>query len=395
MYKSTYLAVRIHTEDEALNFQPEGNADIMLWLIDVYDIGQSEKCAKAVRNLILDKYHELHETVPGLLPRWTKGMMAWVTYLNALVPCYDYDEQWVIDNHFMIEKNPENWSVETMLTALDAIALRWKSAYTLNVPKLQKYLHCIWSCAKKWTMHLHPQVDRGLYEKDMMKIHPQSVLACMSRFFWFNKTLHLHHTYVRQDMSVPSNPFFETELRHFVLRKFRDQLLDSLWDHVTNYGDHEIATHDQLGERMSTYSVLYKRHPVCLLQRAQHSILYDDPNVVRGKFQNVTDLKLIQMYFQNNFKVDFLKFFVCFERNHCKHEEAVRESTVPLLVESFRKYSVVHKGEAYGFGTVEEVFPIWLKFAEKPYGIDLTDLRQKFFSSSSASAQSTIYELSV
>ena len=101
------------------------------------------------------------------------------------------------------------------------------------------------------------------------------------------------------------------------------------------------------------------------------------------------------MYFQNNFKVDFLKFFVCFERNHCKHEKAVRESTVPLLVESFRKYSVVHKGEAYGFGTVEEVFPIWLKFAEKPYGMDLTDLRQKFFSSSSASAQSTIYELSV
>lgn len=395
MYKSTYLAVRIHTEEEAMRIEPEGNADTLLWLIDVYDLGQSETCAKAVKKLILSKYHELHEQVPGILQRWTKGMMAWVTYLNALVPCYDYDEEWVRANHFMIEKDPKNWSVETMLTALDALAIRWTTAYTLDVQKLQQYLHCIWSCAKKWTMHLHPEVDRGLHENDMMKVHPQTVLACLSRFFWFNKTLNLYHKYTRKEMSVESNPFFEQELRHFVLRKFRDQLLTSLWDHVAYYGDHEIAAHDQLGEKMSTYSVLYKRQPVCLLQRAQHSILYDDPKVVRKKFQNVTDLKLILMYFQNNFKVDFLKFFVCFERNHAKHEQAVRESIVPIIVETFRKYSVVHKGEAYGFGTIEDVFPIWLQFAKKPYGLDLTDLREKFFGETTVTAQGTIYELNV
>ena len=116
MYKSTYLAVRIHTEDEALRIQPDGDTDTFLWLIDVYDLGQSAKCAKAVGRLILDKYHKLHERVPGMLPRWTKGMMAWTTYLNALVPCYEYDEEWVVRNHFMIERNPEsfvpfiNWS---------------------------------------------------------------------------------------------------------------------------------------------------------------------------------------------------------------------------------------------------------------------------------------------
>ena len=395
MYKSTYLAVRIHTGEEALRIQPEGNADTLLWLIDVYDIGENEQCAAAVKKLIMNKYHELHERVPGILPRWTKGMMAWVTYLNALTPCYEYDEDWVRENHFMIEKEPENWSVETMLTALDAIAIRWKHAYTLDVAKLQQYLHCIWSCAKKWTMHLHPHVDRGLHEKDMMKIHPQTVLACMSRFFWFNKTMTLYHKYERIEKSVPCNPFFKHELRHFVLRKFRDQLLSSLWDHLSNYGDLEIASHDQLGERMSTYSVLYKRHPVCLLQRAQKSILYDEPAVVREKFQNVTDIKLIQMYFQNNFKVDFIKYFICFERNHCKHEQAVRESAVPILLESFRKYSVVYKGRAYGFGTIAEVFPVWLTFAEKPHGLDLTDLKDKFFGESAVSAQGSIYELSV
>lgn len=395
MYKSTYLAVRIHTEDEALRIQPEGDTDTFLWLIDVYDLGQSAKCAKAVARLILDKYHKLHERVPGMLPRWTKGMMAWTTYLNALVPCYEYDEEWVVRNHFMIDRDPASWSVETMMTALDALAIRWNSAYALDRDKLQQYLHCIWSCAKKWTMHLHEKVEPGLHEGDMMKVHPKVVLACLSRFFWFNKTLDMYASYDREQMAVPCNPFFDHELRHFVLRKFRDQLLDSLWDHLSYPGDLEIAAHDQLGDKMSTYSALYKRHPVCLLQRAQKNMLYDEPKEVRRKFQNVTDIKIVQAYFQNNFKMDFAKFFMCYERNHCKHEEAVRESSVPLVVESFRRYSVVHEGKAYGFGTFAEAFPIWLKFAQKPYRIDLTDLKHAFFGEVAASAQSTIYELDV
>tara|TARA_B100000683_G_scaffold123625_2_gene121196 strand:- start:5202 stop:6395 length:1194 start_codon:yes stop_codon:yes gene_type:complete len=395
MYKSTYLAVRVHTEDEALRIEPSGNTDTMLWLIDVYDLGQSAKCAEAVKRLILRDYHALHERVPGMLPRWTKGMMAWVTYLNALVPCYDYDEQWVVRNHFMIQKNPENWSVETMLTALDALAIRWTKAHALDRDKLQQYLHCVWSCAKKWTMHLHEKVEPGLHEGDMMKVHPRVVLACLSRFFWFNKTLDLHAAYPRETIKVKYNNFFERELRHFVLRKFRDQLLNTLWDHLSHPGDLEIASHDQLGDNISTYSALYKRQPVCLLQKAQKSMLFDEPEEVRRKYPNPTDIKIVQTYFQNTFKMDFAKFFVCFERNHCKHERAVRESAVPIIVESFRKYSVVHNGKAYGFGSFADAFAIWLKFANKPYRLDLTELREKMFGESTASAQSTIYELDV
>ena len=394
MYKSTYLAVRIHTEDEALRIEPSGDTDIFLWLIDVYDLGQSAKCAEAVKRLILSKYHALHERVPGMLPRWTKGMMAWVTYLNALVPCYEYDEDWVVRNHFMIQKNPENWSVETMLTALDALAIRWTKAHALDRDKLQQYLHCIWSCAKKWTMHLHEKVEPGLHEGDMMKVHPRVVLACLSRFFWFNKTLDMHAAYQRHEMRVECNPFFEHELRHFVLRKFRDQLLDALWHHVSNPETWRSRRTTSWGTR-SRSTRRSTKTPVCLLQRAQKSVLYDDPKEVRRKFQNVTDIKIVQTYFQNNFKMDFKKYFMCFERNHCKHEKAVRESAVPIIVESFRKYSVVHGGKAYGFGAFADVFPIWLKFADKPYRMDLSDLKDKFFGETVASAQSTIYELDV
>ena len=56
---------------------------------------------------------------------------------------------------------------------------------------------------------------------------------------------------------------------------------------------------------------------------------------------------------------------------------------------------MVHNGKAYGFGTFADVFPVWLKFANKPYRMDLADLKDKFFGESVASAQSTIYELDV
>ena len=395
MYQSTYLSVRVHTEDESLSIEPENVVDTMLWLIDVYDLGESAKCAQAVRNLILKQYHTLHERVPGMLPRWNKGMMAWVTYLNALVPSYEHDEDWVIQNNFMIKKNPSRWTVTDMLTTLDAIAMRWKKAHLLDRKKLQQYLHCIWSCAKKYTMHLHPNIEQGLVEGDMMKMHPKQIMACYSRFYWFNKTLSMHDLYKRQDMRKPCNDFFQHELRHFILRKFRDELLTDVWNTVPFLGDKEIAGHDSLGESISTYSAVYKRHPVCILQRIQQRVLYEDPKVVRQHHQDAVDLKIIQTYFQNNHKIDFKKFFLCTETNHPKHVKAVKESVVPIIVESFGKYSVVHEGQAYCHGTVEDVFPVWVHFAEKPHGLNIADLKHKMFSEQKRTVQGSIYELSV
>jgi len=395
MYQSTYLSVRVHTEDEALSIEPNNIVDIMLWLIDVYDLGESPKCTQAVQNLILKRFDVLYERVPGLLPRWTKGMMAWVTYLNALVPDYTHDEDWVIRHHFMIKKQPETWTVEDMLTSLDAISMRWRNAHKLDRKKLQQYLKCIWSCAKKYTMHLHPYLNDGLKEGKLMKIHPKQIMACFSRFYWFNKTLQMHDTYKRQDMKKKCNNFFETELRHFILRKFRDELLTDVWNTVPFVGDKEIAGHDSLGEDISTYSAIYKRHPVCILQRIQQRVLYEEPSDVRKYHKDAVDLKIIQTFFQNNHKIDFKKFFFCSESNHPKHEKAVRESAVPIILESFKKYSVIHLGKAYCHGSIEEVFPVWVHLAEKPHGLNISDLKHKLFSEQIKTTHGSIYELSV
>jgi len=396
MYKSTYLSVRIHTPEEALQIMPETNVDILLWLIDVYDLGQNAVCSQAVQKLIMKHYHTLHERVPGMLPRWTKGMMAWVTFLNALEPCYEFDQKWVIENNMLISAEaPGKWSIDDLLTTLDAIAMRWKSAHLLNRVKLQQYLHCLWSVAKSFTMHLHPHIQNGLKEGTLMKIHPKQIMACFSRFYWFNKTLNLYDLYDREEKTVECNPFFKHELRHFILRKFRDELLTDVWETVPFYGDKEIAGHDSLGEGLSTYSCIYKRHPVCILQKMQQQVLYAEPEEVQKAHSKAVNLKIIKTYFQNNHKIDFLKFFVCTEKNHAKHWQAVLESTVPVIVESFGKFSVVSNGKAYSHGPIEAVFPVWVTLAEKPHGLDLAELKNKLFSERHASAQSSIYELEI
>jgi hypothetical protein len=396
MYKSTYLSVRIHTPEEALQIMPDTNVDILLWLIDVYDLGQNKTCAQAVKKLIMKHYHTLNERVPGLLPRWTKGMMAWVTFLNALVPCYEFDKDWVIQNNMLISpESPELWTIDDLLTTLDAIAMRWKNAHALTRFKLQQYLHCLWSVAKRFTMHLHPHIQNGLKEGSFMKIHPKQIMACFSRFYWFNKTLDLYDLYDREEKTVESNPFFKHELRHFILRKFRDELLTDVWNTIPFYGDVEIAGHESLGEGLSTYSCIYKRHPVCILQKIQQRVLYDKPEDVQKVHSTAVNLKIIQTYFANNHKIDFLKFFVCYERNHTKHWRAVLESTVPVIVQSFGKFSVVSNGKAYCHGKIEAVFPVWVKLAEKPHGLDLTELKNKLFGELSSSSSSTIYELEI
>lgn len=396
MYKSTYLSVRIHTPEEALDIMPESNVDILLWLIDVYDLGQNETCAEAVQKLIMKHYQILHERVPGMLPRWTKGMMAWVTFLNALEPCYEFDKEWVTQNNMLIStESPDMWTIDDLLTTLDAIAMRWKNAHTLAREKLQQYLHCLWSVAKRFTMHLHPHIQNGLKEGNLMKIHPKQVMACFSRFYWFNKTLDLYDLYDREEKAAECNPFFKQELRHFILRKFRDELLTDVWETVPFYGDVEIAGHESLGEGLSTYSSLYKRHPVCILQKIQQRVLYAEPEEVQKAHSTAVNLKIIQTYFANNHKIDFLKFFVCYERNHAKHWEAVLESTVPVIVQSFGKFSVISNGKAYCHGPIEDVFPVWVQLAEKPHGLDLSELKNKLFGISSASTSSTIYELEI
>ena len=102
MYKSTYLTVRVHNAEEAMAVEPVETVDRLLWLIDVYDVRSG--CASAVHRLLMSTYHSEQERVPGILPRWTKTMMTWVTLLHCRDSNPNPDPEalaWARSNHLL------------------------------------------------------------------------------------------------------------------------------------------------------------------------------------------------------------------------------------------------------------------------------------------------------
>tara|TARA_B110000483_G_C18026141_1_gene476900 strand:- start:175 stop:534 length:360 start_codon:yes stop_codon:yes gene_type:complete len=86
------------------------------------------------------------------------------------------------------------------------------------------------------------------------------------------------------------------------------------------------------------------------------------------RFKNVLWILLVHVYFVNNLQIDFIKFFVCWESDQHKHRAGLQSASVPIILERFKSFSVLHNGVVYGNGDISEIFPLWVHFAEQPYG---------------------------
>lgn len=375
MYQSTYLTVRVHNAEEANAVQPEETVDHMLWLLDVYDTKVG--CASAVQKLLMSTYHKEQDRVPGILPRWTKSMLTWVTYLHTLDPDPDRDPG---DWGFPLCTVGE-WGPTDVLVALDALAMHWRT-HGRGVD--QRYLHLIWCKCKALVMNKHPLPSEA-FEKseDLYAVKPVCVMAMMSRFYWFNQTLDQLGWFPTGSTHCPAHlfdRFIDGERRHLKIARFREGLTTLVWDRILFYGDREIAGHDQLGDTISAYSCLYKRRPICLMQKYQQILSYGSYDEICRHFPDVLWLYMIRAHFINNYQIDFIKYFVCWECDQHKHRHALRSLTCPVILERFGKYTVLHNGKTYLDGSIRDVFPLWVHLAESPHGRQL-HLKKTLFKS--------------
>ena len=362
MYHSTYLTVRVHSAAEAEVVVPDETVDRLLWLVDVYDVKKG--CAPAVKKVLMSTYHDEQERVPGILPRWTKSMMAWVTYLHCLDP--DTSD---VSFGFPVCNRGE-WKPNDVLIELDALAMHWKKMEPS--PELRAYLARLWWACREIVMHRHPAPSEILEKvDDMYVVKPVSVMAMMSRFYWFNQTLDQLSWFppaVAPPLQHCFDQFIRNEKRHLKIAKFREGLTKLVWDRELFYGDREIATHGQLGNSLSSYSCLYKRRPICLMQKYQHLLSYGTYEEMCERFGDIVWLYMIRAHFINNYQIDFIKYFVCWEVDQHKHRDALKSSTSPIILERFGKYTVLHHGQTYLHGSIRDVFPMWVHLADAPHG---------------------------
>lgn len=378
MYKCEYLTVRVMDAKDAVGYQPTETVDQMLWLLDVYDMKNG--CFEGTHIFFMRNYHTLHERVPGCMPRWSKNMLSWVVLLQHLVPNTDHDKEWAIQQQLYVA-DPAVMGVQDLVTALDALSMQWHRAHTWDRAKLRAYLHALWSCARKWTLHMHTHMDRGEQHGDLWRMKPVDVMACMSRYYWCHQTLDQLEWFDVQP--TPPQPHFwdawiARGARHLVVRKFRSSLAKAVWNDLLFYGEREIASHKQIGEGMSAYAALYKRHPVCLLQSFQQIISYGDLDAL-APFRDMLWMHMIRTFFLNTYQTDFVKYFVCLERDIWKHRDALIGSMVPIILQRFKSFALLHDGVIRATGSLAVVFPAWVRAADKPHGLDLSTLREQLF----------------
>ena len=393
MYKTIYQSTtRVHTMQEAMQITPDTPTDMFLYLIDIYDlIIKGERCpalAIKLKTYLRDNYTKLHVPIPGCLYGWTHSMFVFIIYLHLIEPTYTYNKNWIKQHRLRLYKDPDpkEWSWDTFISMLDLVSLKWNELP--QCAQLEELLGVLTTLAKKFCLYIHTKdalsVDMHTHDVSNTKYHvrlsPESIVSVM-RVVMFR-----FHGYTIQEIQLPSNNmdhFLHLEKRHLVSRKFREGVCSWMWDRIILIGEKAIASHDQLGENVSSFTCLFKRHPAGQLTAWQRQLTYNTYDKIDDRLKEYIHLHLIDQHFQSIYNIGFIKYFVVFDV--FKHKKNIETCKVPLLLCLQDQYHVHWSGVHRG-GTVKDAFVIWVHFIKlyldcKPYNMDFSLLVSQMFES--------------
>lgn len=393
MYKTIYQSTtRVHSMQEALQITPQSPTDMFLYLIDIYDLivkGERNKAlAIKLRDYLVDNYKDLHIPIPGCLYGWTHSMFVFVIYLHLIEPSYTYDSAYIKKHRLRLfqDPDPKSWSWDIYISMLDLISLKWDELPQTR--ELQELLDVMITLAQKFCLYIHTKdslsVDMHTHDVSNTKYHvrlsPESIVSVM-------RLVHFRfHEYTIKDIDIPSNNidhFMHLEKRHLVSRKFRENVVSWMWDRIILIGDKDIASHDQLGENVSSFTCLFKRHPAGQLTAWQRQLTYNTYEEIDDCLKEFIHLHFIDQHFQSVYNVGFIKYFVVFDI--FKHKKNIEKCKVPLIVCLQGKYHV-YWSSMHRANTVKNAFVLWVHFIKvyldcKPYNMDFSLLASQMFES--------------
>lgn len=413
MYKTLYKSLnRFKTYNDAIKIKlTSTSTDLFLYLIDLYDlllktdISQDHyRLLKAkLMKFMLTEYETLYKAIPGCLLGWTHGMFLWVVYLTLLnkveipeLTCHEYIREHKLRQYK--NRDPNTWSWDVYTNTLDILALKWNDI-PLN-SQLVNFLEVLWHLAAKFTLYIHTKdilsvdnhVDFVKKTKYHVRLSAEAIISVYSRFVGFNRSIQIDSKWQVQDIFVPEHNFLhflELEKRHLVTRKFRDNIANWMWDKLILIGDKEIASHDQLGEKVSSYTCLFKRNPTAQITNWQRNLTYNEyDDIIKDlRLKNFLHIHMIDQHFNSIYNVNFIKYFMVF--NVFNHLKNIATCQVPLIVCMQGKYNVVFLNKLYKGGNIDDAFIIWAyilktKLKSKPYSMDFTMLIEQLFSTNSS-----------
>lgn len=231
------------------------------------------------------------------------------------------------------------------------------------------------------TMNMEDYVDPIIINDEVsnyVKATAQLVMAGMARYYWFHQ--HIKEWFYWEDATEQieypvletSNweQFLEGEKKHMITRRFRDGVADFLWDRIINIGDHAIGAHDQLGDEVSNYGMLYVRFPAQVPTNLSRLCTYKEyEDIIKSNHvRDILYCKLVHAHFRSAYDIDFIKVFTVWDINMHAHFDGIDKCPVPLIFIRFKKYHVYYKGKIYkhpGGHSFPHAFLIWCVLLRK------------------------------
>lgn len=410
---------RIQTIEEALEFDIKTDeTDMYLYLIDMYDVllnaalGRYEisprkltKQRKKMHNYLMEHFHRLYTPIPGRLYGWAHNMLIYVIILTMIEMQYESKYPVIPENiHNYCVKNrlrmyqdrdTKTWKMHTWLDMMDVMSFRWKTL--LPCEQLNELMEIMWRISAKMVIFMHGNetldmenyVDPIVIDDKLssyVRSNVLAVIAGLSRYYWFHQTIFQYTKWPdAKQVEVPRvkdtnwEQWIEVEKKHIFPRRFRDAVADFMWNIIINYGDHAIGSHDQLGDEVSNYAVLYMRFPAGLPTGLNKILTYKEYEdmVASDSIREILHAKMINAHFRSHYDVDFIKLFTVWEPYMHKHMKAIEATPVPIILHRFWRYHVFFRGKIYKHPEGESfkhAFIMWLTLLRKY-------LRGKCFSS--------------
>ena len=426
MLKTPYKTIyRVHNMDEALSFTiAEGKTDMLLYFVDVYDVllsirsGQLERPSLQeildlrlkLTDYLLRNYMQLLKPVPGVLLGWTTSMLLFIIILNLVELQYEDGDLYLTESNCAYIKrkrlrvytspDPSTWCLGTYISFLDVIAFQWKTLEPCD--DLLEILEICWRVCAKLTLNMHSKILLNVEsyveivkgKPDHARLSEKAMIMSMSKFYWFNSTINYYKRWrIIKEARVPNvadtnwERFILGERRHFITRRFRDGILAFLWDKILLYGCKEVASHNQLGEDVSSMTCLYAVSPAGFLNKLQKLITYEEyEEIVKHEVVRPwVHLLMIHQHFMNQYNVQFLKYFFISEEKMHKHLKAIERSLVPLILYRFNGFDVYFENKVYTHPEsrkIENALILWCyiirtKCKSKAFSMDFTPVCEK------------------
>ena len=408
MYRTPYKTMnRIQSIEEAIAIPiPRQNTDFFLWLIDTYDVllsitesklpvptkTQLADLRKKLNTCILDNYNDQYRPIPGAVYGWTVSMFIWIILLSVIEMQHQTSTLEISENvkkyckekRIRMWKDPDltTWNFDTVASQLDCISLRW---HTLEPCKeLEELLEILWRFAARFTLRMHTKdvLNVESYVEEIpnmvhLRLSAQGIMVFLSRYYWFHNTIRYYRKWQHvRDEEFPTieesnwNTWILNERRHFITRRFRDGIAEWMWDKLILFGDQEIASHDQLGDEVSSFTCMYARFPAGLVSYLQRVLTYKDYKEIseEERISDFAHLHMIHAHFSNTYNVGFLKYFFIYDKTMYKHIDAIQKCSTPLILLWYKKYVVYFLGKIYhhpeGY-SVQHAFIMWVVLLRK------------------------------